>query len=827
MRLPALIFLALSAVLGAMSLWWFTYLPHSMPYCLIAVSTFIFLLFYFDKNIALHITPSRFFYYLYPICAELLFFIFGFLLCVQAAKNVLNHRIPNIYEGVPLVVSGKIISLPEVQTHSVHFDFLVEDCAFLQSNHASITWPMPEKVHLSWYVFSQAGQPKLMIGDHWRLCVRLKSARSTFNPASFDYEAWLFAHHITALGSVVNQAGNIKFSTQTFSESLLDKWRAHILAAIDNALRDDVNTGVVEALALGVRDHLSAEQWQVMEATGTNHLLAIAGLHIGFVLLGVYALSKWLWRRVPFLLAYFSAHEAALCIAWLVTIYYSMLSGFALPAERAFAMLSVALLASLLRRNSFAWHALAIGLLAVFIVDPLNVFCESFYLSFITVIVIIFTVHGRAAKTHWRQLLHIQWIITLGLIPLTLYFFHQISLLNILVNMIAIPWIAWGALPLILLGIFFLPFSNHLASMLWQLSAKMLIAYWPTLEFFARLERLQWRAFPSLVAVLLAVGGIFFLLLPKGFPCRLLGVFGFFPLIFSSSPALPIHAFTITQLDVGQGLSTWIQTAHHTLVFDTGARLDDHYDMGQSVVVPALLAHSCSILDMLIISHADNDHSGGALAVLHGVPVTQLLTSVPTLYDHLPKELFAQPAKTPLQHFVSWLLGQWAPPKIVDCQAGQSWQWDGVLFNVLGPLPHQSAHSNNNRSCVLHIQNDFHSILLTGDIEKPAEHELLQAYQNQRNALRAEIIVAPHHGSKTSSSEAFLLAVQPKWVFYATGYRNRFHFPSTETVLRYQRFQVNSMDTAKDGQLIAFLPNQNCCIQFTRTRTVMRHFWNF
>lgn len=462
MRLPPLIFLALSAVLGAMSLWWFKNLPHSPPSYLIIVSGIIFLLFFFDKNIAPQMSSRWFFSCTYPMFACLLFYFFGFLLCVQAAQNVLSQRIPSIYEAIPLIVSGKIISLPEVQTHSVHFDFLVEQCAFLQTNHAPIIWPMPEKIHLSWYAFSKADQPKLMVGDHWRLCVRLKSARSTFNPASFDYEAWLFAHHITAVGSVTNQAGNIKLSTRAFSESL-DRWRATILAAIDDALCGNANRGVVEALALGVRDQLSAGQWQVMEATGTNHLLAIAGLHIGFVLLGVYVVSKWLWRRSAILLVYFSAHEAALCIAWLMAVYYSMLSGFALPAERAFAMLSVALAARLLRRNIPAWHAAAMGLLAVFIVDPLNVFCESFYLSFITVAVIIFALNGRAATAHWRQLLRIQWVITLGLIPLTLYFFHQISLLNVLVNMIAIPWIAWGALPLILLGIFF-----YLLALIWR-----------------------------------------------------------------------------------------------------------------------------------------------------------------------------------------------------------------------------------------------------------------------------------------------------------------------------------------------------------------------
>lgn len=816
---PPLILLALSTILGAMSLWLYKNVPNiSIGYLYIACAI-LFLL------IGAHFIPfaySQKKLLCYQASLLLSFFIFGFLFCLHTAAKIIAERIPNAYEGAPLLITGKIISLPEVQQHSAHFDFLIGTMQPLQPIKANIIWSMPKKIHLSWYFFLHEPRPILMIGDTWRLTVRLKSARSTFNPASFDYEAWLFAHRITAIGSVVNHADNQKIAISLLKD-LLQSWRQKILIAIEQALPNNANLGVVEALALGVRDQLSSTQWQIMEATGTNHLLAIAGLHIGFVFGFFYLLSQWLWRRITRLMLYVPAHAAGLCIAWVITLYYSMLSGFALPAERALAMLSIAVCANLLRRYLPPWQSMAIGLLVLFLCDPLIIFSDSFYLSFIAVMVIIYALNGYAHRSHLLQLVRLQWLLGFALAPFTLYFFHQMSLINGLANAIAIPWIAWGALPFIMLGIFFLPFSHAMATLFWQVSAKILTGYWPTLHFFARLQGLQWQAVPSLLLLVLALLGVMLLFLPKGFPGRFLGLFALLPLLFTPLPVHPGNTFKITQLDVGQGLSTLIQTAHHTLVFDTGPRLDDHYDMGQSVVVPALIAAQCRVLDMLMISHGDNDHSGGAQAVLNHLPVKRLLTSVPELYTPLFVGGMRNTAQSPIKKIMAWLVGAWSPPKIENCQAGQSWQWDGVVFTVLSPSSDLMG-SKNNRSCVLHIHNAFHSILLTGDIEKPAEQILLK---NFTGTLHAEIIVAPHHGSKTSSSTAFLLAVRPTWVFYATGYRNRFHFPSDDTVARYQSLGVISMNTAKAGQISAWVPDQACCIQFSQARSAARHFWNF
>ena len=496
---PPLILLALSTIFGAMSLWLCKHLPHSFTGYLWAVGALIFLLMGVNF-IQFNYSPKKLLCYQASILLS--FFIFGFLFCLHAAEQIIAERIPSAYEGMPLLITGKIISLPEMQQHSVHFDFLMRTIQPLFPSKENISWPMPKKIHLSWYFVLNEPRPALMIGDTWRFMVRLKSARSTFNPNSFDYEAWLFAHRLTAVGSVVHRGNNQKIAMNLLSD-VFQRWRQKILIAIEQALPNNSNLGVVEALALGVRDQLSAAQWRIMEATGTNHLLAIAGLHIGFVFGFFYFLSKSLWRRATRLMLYVPAHTAGLCIAWLITLYYSMLSGFALPAQRALVMLSVAVCANLLRRYLPPWHTLAIGLLVLFLCDPLIVFSDSFYLSFIAVMVIIYALHGYAHQPHLLQLLRLQGLLGFALAPITLYFFHQMSLMNGLANVIAIPWIAWGALPCIVLGIFFLPFSHAMAVLCWQASAKILSGYWPTLNFFTHLQGLQWQVAPNLLLLVL------------------------------------------------------------------------------------------------------------------------------------------------------------------------------------------------------------------------------------------------------------------------------------------------------------------------------------
>ncbi len=794
MRPINLISLSIAFALGASSLWFFHQLP-SIPFPLMLTLGCFLLAF-------LCVLKFRY-------LPSLFFFLAGFFWCYTGAEKVLHDRLPPALEGIPLVLTGTIIAIPEGGDKNLHFEFLAKN----------VTQTIPfMKMRLSWYSTGPTFPP-LKVGETWKLTVKLKQPRSTFNPASFDYEGWLFTHHISAVGYVIDKATHQKIAA-SISSNPINAWRESIQEKLEAALPQNPNLGMIEALAIGVRDQLTPEQWHAMQATGTNHLVAIAGLHVGFVVAFVYALTKFFWRRIPFLMLYVPAHEAAIFFALLAAFYYSALAGFAIPTQRACVMLTIGLLANLWRRNLPPWQALAAALFAVLLYDPLSVFEMSFWLSFVAVFVILFAIHGRRQhRSKLWQSLRIQWVIAFGLAPLTLYFFHQISLINLIANSIAIPWVAFLALPLILLGVFLAPFFPMASDAAWWLAAKTLIPYWPTISWLASLDRLQWQLYiPHVGSLILAMFGTLLVLAPRGFPLRVLGWFGFLPLLFPRHEALPLNTFNLSLLDVGQGLSCLVQTAHHTLVYDTGPALSASYDMGESVVVPALQYAQTQQVDAMIISHGDNDHSGGAKAVLQHIPIKFLLTSVPMLYADLPETL---PEHIYQDRFTARFQKHWAKPQILRCETGQHWQWDGVDFEILSPDYDYYPRKGNDRSCVLRISTPFHHLLLPGDIEKMTEQRLMG------RTLSSDILVAPHHGSKTSSSPEFVNAVHPTWVLYATGYRNKFHFPNEGVMARYQQIQAQFADTAKDGEIMISVPNPPGALNVIRSREKYKHFWNF
>ncbi len=750
----------------------------------------------------------------------LLVFLTGFFYCDYIAFETLQKRVPNKLEGLPLPVTGIITALPESTSHGTsHFEFLITKLP------ADIPWQLPVKIRLSWYQHS----PLLHAGETWRFSVKLKQPRSTFNPDSFDYEAWLFTHRLNAIGYVVEKAPNQLLSTSPWHHPI-NTLREKIQSLLESHLSTEPNLGLIEALTVGVRDHLSQAQWQIMQATGTNHLVAIAGLHIGFVSAFILAITQFIWRRLPLLMLYMPAQEASILVALVGTSYYSALSGFALPAQRALIMLSVGLISTLLRRNLPPWHAYGLALLSILVFDPLSVFSESFWLSFVAVALILFALQNKkmVAQPHILQSIYIQGIIAFGLAPLTLYFFHKISLINIIANGIAIPWVGVGALPLIFPALLLFPFSTRLAQYLWWLAAKALGGFWSLLGFFASLNRLQTQLVLNHTGCLiLAMLGIFVSLAPIKFYWRFAGLLLLLPLFLGRPPPIHHGEIIFTLLDVGQGLSTLIQTQHHQLLFDAGPAFDAISDMGASVGVPTLLAKNIKKLDMMIISHADNDHSGGAMAILQNYPVKLLLTSAYTKYQSLPTFFPQQPweaDKSPLQQVFKKFQSHWVKPELRACIAGQHWEWDGIEFSILSPPPNYSSRKTNDLSCVLKISNPYHSILLTGDIEKPTEKRLVSQLHDK---LRAEILVAPHHGSKSSSIQEFVDAISPQIVLYGTGYRNKFHFPNTIVVDRYNTLGAHQYTTAQSGQINIVIPATSNLVSLMQARDVNAHFWNY
>ncbi|MCK5667115.1 MAG: DNA internalization-related competence protein ComEC/Rec2, partial [Thiotrichaceae bacterium] len=527
---------------------------------------------------------------------------------------------------------------------------------------------------------------------------------------------------------------------------------------------------LIKALTLGDKSQISTQQWNVLSKSGTNHLMAISGLHIGLVAGIVYWLVFQCWLRVPS--SIYSAPQVAAVFSFIVALFYAALAGFSVPTQRALIMLGMLMLTILLRRHVKVLNVLAAALLAVLMVDPLAVLSVGFYLSFLAVFCIIYVLSARlGGKNRFFSSLKVHGVVALGLLPALLFFFQNVSIIAPIANIIAVPVVSFIVVPLSLLAVVFLQCVPDISVFLLQVVNFVFQVLWQVLEFlvdwtFASIVRPQ----PALWHMLVAMLGVLLLLAPRGIPGRFLGILFVLPLFLVSNNKPTAGELTLTLLDVGQGLAVVIETAEHSLVFDTGARFSDKFDMGRNVVIPFLHYQDITALDTLIISHADNDHIGGAEALLSFIPVQQVLSSVPD---------------------------QLAPYNAIACYAGDSWQWDQVSFQVLSPF-HQSYKNENDNSCVLKVDTDHGSVLLTGDIEAAAEYYLSQ---NASDQIEADVLIAPHHGSKTSSSVDFLARVKPAIILIPADSPNRFGFPHAEVLSRYDEMGPEYFVTGRTGAI--------------------------
>jgi competence protein ComEC len=546
----------------------------------------------------------------------------------------------------------------------------------------------------------------------------------------------------------------------------------------------------------GERNGIPQQDWQVLRSTGTNHLMAIAGLHIGMIAGLIHSLVTWLWRRSEMFTLHMPAMIAGAYASLAVAIFYAALAGFSLPAQRACIMLSVYTLTLINRHKINPWHSWASALLFVLLLNPADVLTESFWLSFSTIALIIFGMSGRLAPAGlWWKWGRVQWVVGIGLVPLSLFLFQQTSFISFVANSISIPWLGLFILPVCLSGGVFTLIAPRLGELLLTLADKSLGLLWKILAWLAQLNMASWHhAMPGELVLFATVIGVVFLLVPGGFPGRWLGLVWLLPL-FLIKPARPQPGdFFLTLLDAGQGLSAVVQTDKHILVFDAGPRFADSMDAGADIVLPYLRIINAKQIDMIVISHGDNDHIGGAPALMKNLPILSINTSVP---EKLP---------SPVTHY---------------CFAGSSWRWDGVNFTFLYPTK-ENLHLSNDSSCVLRIDNGVQSILLTGDIEKYAETDLLARTPAQ---LSARILIAPHHGSKTSGLPAFVAAVHPDYVLYATGYRNRYHFPHASVVAAYSNIRAHELNTALTGTITFKLNKHSEIQQPERYRDAYRKYW--
>lgn len=747
----------------------------------------------------------------------------GYFWAALLASHALSDALSNADEGRDIVITGTIASLPSRSAQGVRFNVDVEQ---VRGNLA----PMPRRIALSW--FSGYRGEAVEVGDvrpgeRWQLTVRLQRPHGNANPYGFDYELWLLEQGVRATGYVRQQAGNRRLHAFVPGfGNLVERTRAALRDSILQALPDREYAGVIVALVIGDQRAISQPDWDVFNRTGIAHLVSISGLHITMIA----GLAAWgasaLWRRslftgaqLPLLLP---AQKVAAVAGVLTAFAYVLLAGFGVPAQRTLYMLTVIAVALWRDRLAGITHVLCLAALVTVLLDPWSVMWPGFWLSFCAVAAILYATAGRpgrmdvlalasdlnmqltnsgsttptpatsagsgehgapgarigrwraAALANLKLAAQVQYAVTVGLVPLTMLLFAQFSLASPVANAIAIPVISLFVTPLALAGSL-LPDIAGIPLLRLAHGAVWLLAQ--ALEWISAWPHAVWTApTPPAWAFVWALAGTAWMLAPRGWPVRWLGLATWLPLVLARPDHPPHGQFRVTAFDVGQGMALLVETAGHRLLYDAGPAYTAESNGGNRVIVPYLKARGIGRLDGMVISHSDTDHAGGAPAVLQSRNVAWLASSLPA--DH-PLALAAR--------------------RHVRCAAGQQWRWDGVDFAFLHPPAgsySDAALKPNARSCVLKISAGGKAVLLAGDIEAAQEAALVAG---DSAGLRADVLLAPHHGSGTSSTEAFLRAVQPAIALFQVGHRNRYRHPQQQVWQRYGALGIQPLRTDRLG----------------------------
>nr|WP_225776862.1 DNA internalization-related competence protein ComEC/Rec2 [Pseudomonas sp. Marseille-Q3773] len=685
-------------------------------------------------------------------------FLLGLCWACGSAQTALDDRLASGLDGRTLWLEGRVVGLPARTAQGVRFEL---------QGPRSRRAELPQRLQLSWF-----DGPALRAGEQWRLAVTLQRPTGLLNPHGPDLEAQLLARRVGASGTV--KAGQ---RLAPVVGGWRDTLRQRLLAVEAHGRQ-----AALVALVLGDGSGLPRQDWQTLQATGTVHLLVISGQHIGLVAGMLYGFVAGLARcglwptRLPWL-------PWACGLGMGAALAYGWLAGAGVPVQRACLMLAVVLLWRLRFRHLGATLPLLLALVAVLLVEPLAALLPGFWLSFAAVATLVYCFSARLGGWRpWQAWTRAQWVIAIGLLPVLLATGLPVSLSAPLANLVAVPWVSLAVLPLALLGTLLLPLGGAGEALLW-LAGGLLDGLFRLLALAAQ-QRPAWQP-PALQlwAWLLVCLGTGLLLLPRGVPLRGLGGIMLLAL-WVPRATVPFGQVEIWQLDVGQGLAVLLRTRHHNLLYDAGPARGET-DLGDRVVLPTLRKLGVDSLDLMLISHAHADHAGGAAAMQRGLPV-QRTVGGEALED------------VPLQ----------------PCSSGEQWAWDGVRFSL---WRWADGKSSNDRSCVLLVEAQGERLLLAGDMEAAAE----QAWLAATDTPRIDWLQAPHHGSRSSSSEAFIRATAPRGVLVSRGRNNSFGHPHAQVVERYRRHGVTMHDTAVEGALRLVLGRQGE-VESVRAQ---RRFW--
>jgi competence protein ComEC len=717
-------------------------------------------------------------------------FTAGFLWAAANAHHRMEDRLSPSLEGRDLELTGVVRGLPARNERGTRFEFEVQ--------RPPDGLRLPSRLLLSWYSSREKSEQETQIapqqapilvhpGERWRFTVRLRRPHGNVNPGGFDYEAWLLERGIGATGYVRQRPAPQRLGEAGDLSSFIESARESVRERFLRVLGPTPAAGILAALAVGDQHAISAEEWRLFARTGVTHLMSISGLHVTLVSGLLAWLLGALWRRVPALALRIPARKACAVAAVAGALGYSLLAGFAVPAQRTFYMVAVVALALWSGRIASPMRVLALALAAVVLADPWAPLAPGMWLSFGAVFLIFCIGSGWTGREpRLAQWLRVQSAITLGLAPAALLLFGQVSFAGPIANAISIPAVSLVITPLALIAAI-VPVDALL-----QLSAWLVQWLLQLLEWCATLPGALWQSHaPSLWAVALALAGVAWLLAPRGFPWRIAGLALMAPAFVSSAAAPASGEAWVTTLDVGQGLAVLVRTSHRALLYDAGPAFGPEADSGGRIVLPMLRSVGVERLDAMVLTHEDLDHIGGALTVLESIPVDALVSSLPREHPLNAEAASSRP-----------------------CVAGLAWQWDGVRFEFLYPGAAAAPGSRNNHSCVLRVTTAHAALLLTGDIEAPAEKILL----GRPGALKADALVVPHHGSRTSSTVAFIAAVAPRWAVFPVGYRNRFGHPNREVLERYRRAGALTERTDLDGAVRLLMNEHGLEVSVQRAR---------
>lgn len=717
--------------------------------------------------------------------------LLGFAYAAWIAETRLSDSLPDAWQGRDITLTGVVAEMPRAHERGQRFVFDVET---VETEGADV----PRKILLATYAANKDTNKDAPVSVHaaerWRFTVRLKQPHGTSNPHGHDFEAWMLERSLGATG-YVHPKGDRQRLAQEANGYLIERLRERVRDHFQQKLQGAPYAGILVALAVGDQASISASQWKMFTRTGINHLMSISGLHITMLSGMFFALTYWLWRRSARLTLHFPARKAAALVGLLAALGYALISGFEIPAQRTLYMLATFAAMLMLSRNVAPSQMLAAALMVVVLADPWAVRAPGFWLSFGAVMLIFYVTANRLQQPHWlRAYGVVQWAMMVGLIPPLLALFQQLSLVSPLANALAIPLVSFVVVPLTLLGA--LPPLDWILPVAYQ-ALSLCMGY---LQWLDQLPVAVWiQHAPPPWSIALGVLGAAWILAPSGFPLRSLGVILLLPM-FMVTPATPApNTARILIFDVGQGLAVAVQTAHHTLLFDTGPDFSGEADSGNRILIPSLRALGVTRLDGLILSHGDLDHVGGTPSVLEVLTPEWIKTSIPANYE---------------------LLG--SAPALSPCLDGDRWEWEGVTFEILHPGTANAGGKihNNDLSCVLRISIGSEQVLLVGDIERKSEARLLATH---RDKLPATLLVAPHHGSKSSSTPDFVAAVAPRHVIFTSGYRNRFHHPHPTVVTRYAKHGAALLRSDRDGAILVEMDSSGMSLE--PYRQTHRRYW--